>query len=574
LDDLLGGFREAYELIAAAPSRSMLARRLAELAGVRRRVLARPTRVYALIQQAARSAPSVTDWFERAMWLEHLARSHVVAVDSELAGRILRAELAAMERNDVPIFEQVLGSADVMLDNGDVIHGAMEQDGLALALDRLDSLGPADLRRQTTLLAASVGTSGYRMTDSVHAHGRTRRPVPLTSVGVLRDAIVDSATTEQDGSMTWLTANAVGDATRVQLGTTSPGLYDGRAGIACFLLAQGDHDCAEATLAPLIRICDAADTESALRRLRHLGPGLLGIGGLLRFVAVGRRLAPDLVDWARLRNRLVASLDLELLRRETGMNILNGLAGLVRPLMAIVREHDDASSDELGLLQVIADRLVDTRDPASGAWPSSIAMAPLTGLSHGTSGMASALVDAFTATNDQRHLQAALEALDYEASRYDPVQRGWLDLRIAAARNGTPGVMHSWCHGSVGIALVRMNLLLCLPNHALAPRWEREAATAIEATLAAPPLPVDNLCCGNLGRIAGTLWLARALDRPDWRRRALTLRTDVLRESAFPRLGLPALSGVSAPGLMTGLAGVGMFLSDGEEVTWVENLML
>src|SRR5947209_15706424 len=69
-----------------------------------------------------------------------------------------------------------------------------------------------------------------------------------------------------------------------------------------------------------------------------------------------------------------------------------------------------------------------TWDPevASGAGTAS---APLTGMSHGASGIAVALLELYSETRREEFLDTARGALAYEEALFDPVVGNWPDLR-------------------------------------------------------------------------------------------------------------------------------------------------
>ncbi|HEV3047932.1 MAG TPA: lanthionine synthetase LanC family protein, partial [Solirubrobacteraceae bacterium] len=78
----------------------------------------------------------------------------------------------------------------------------------------------------------------------------------------------------------------------------------------------------------------------------------------------------------------------------------------------------------------------------------------LTGLSHGASGCALALLELWRATAESAYLQAAERAFAYERSLFDPDAANWPDLRAAAPARSFAAL---WCHGAGGIALARLH---------------------------------------------------------------------------------------------------------------------
>jgi lantibiotic modifying enzyme len=189
------------------------------------------------------------------------------------------------------------------------------------------------------------------------------------------------------------------------------------------------------------------------------------------------------------------------------------------------------------------------------AWSTEIAASrPLTGISHGASGMALALHTAGRLLGDDELLRAAGAALRYERTTFDAERRNWPDYRILDDRPaGEPPLMVAWCHGAPGIGLVRL-ATLGAPS---APDAEDDLEAALETTALHGFGANDSLCHGDLGNLE-LLMRARELGRHGaW---APTLATQSRRLAAKLRrgdwqCGIPG--GVETPGLMMGLAGLG-----------------
>jgi type 2 lantibiotic biosynthesis protein LanM len=568
---ILTGFTNTYNLMRIPAVSARIASQITALRDLRRRVVLRATRVYAVLQRSALSAAALADPVERGLVLDHLARFHLLGSDPGISRRLLDAELVAMERLDVPLFEQELGSRDVVLEDGERVLDIVSVDGLDAARNRLARLSPADLGRQQALIRASVRSASYRMSADQHSQALPL-PRPLTA-SVVVSALLDTSERGPDGSLQWLTSSMVGEG-RVQPSMIPPGLYDGRAGVAAFLLTVGEDAHALATLTPVLERL-AADDDAVDTYLRRLGPGMLGSGGLLRFFLYAQRLRPEVADWSVSIDAILEHTRASALQRETSTDLLTGIAGIVSPLAYLAQGDAGRRDRASSLIAEVANRLVATQQTPSGGWHSPIGARPLTGLSHGVSGIALALVQAYDALAEPAYLDAALDALAYERGQFDRALAGWPDLRVSAVVNGPPPVMHSWCHGSVGIALARTRMLDLLPSHDQARQWRLDAIQAVDVALDATPMAVDNLCCGNLGRHVGTAYVARHLGLPDRERRADDMLATLGTENphAFPRLGVGADAGIAAPSLMTGLSGVGMHLL-GDPARWVPQLLL
>jgi lantibiotic modifying enzyme len=154
------------------------------------------------------------------------------------------------------------------------------------------------------------------------------------------------------------------------------------------------------------------------------------------------------------------------------------------------------------VMRVSADRLLDTTQSSHEglAWNSLLASTqPLTGFSHGASGIGAALFTAGAVLNDPRYSAAGRGAFAYERSTFDALHRNWPDYRIldAAAPSGPTPMMWTWCHGAPGVGVARLIALL----HGAGANTQAELEIAIASTIQAGFGSNDSLCHGDLGNL-------------------------------------------------------------------------
>jgi lantibiotic modifying enzyme len=439
-----------------------------------------------------------------------------------------------------------------------VLDDVAAVDGLDAALTRLDRLSDEDLAWQVTLIrgALHAGAGGARAPRTATEDRR------LDPEAIAR-TVIGAAFDDADGHPAWLVATPVGDGRRLQLGVIGDGLYDGRAGVAAFLYACGERERARATLAPVLAALDAAH-EPRSAYVRSLGLGLAGAGGLLRLFLFLEAHAPRDGAWSDYAAAIVRAVSPEAIRRSRELDLLAGPVGLAKPLAALLGRPGCEPAE--GLLECIVEGALAAVDQRTGGWPNAAGVA-LTGLAHGASGVVVALAEACLALGSLPALDAVLGGVGYERGRY-LAAGGWADLR---RRSAPPRFMHAWCHGTVGIALARARLCELIPGHAEV--WARDLELAVERALAEPLTEHDHLCCGNVGRIAVLAHVGRSAGRPDWVERVRRLEADCLAAPSGWRT-LTAGGRDAVPGLMTGLAGVGMHALFEGDSAWVEALLL
>jgi lantibiotic modifying enzyme len=185
------------------------------------------------------------------------------------------------------------------------------------------------------------------------------------------------------------------------------------------------------------------------------------------------------------------------------------------------------------------------------AWPPYFpAKGPLTGLAHGASGIAWALLELSALSGKTRFKEAA--AFNYESSLFSAERKNWPDLR--EMNNGRDrSFMVGWCHGAPGITLTRLQAL----KHVSDAIVHNDIAAGLETTMSQGFRGDHSLCHGSLGNIEPLIQARELLDRSPWsdnvNRISATILHSIHNDGWFCSVPL----GVETPGLMTGLAGIG-----------------
>lgn len=344
-----------------------------------------------------------------------------------------------------------------------------------------------------------------------------------------------------------------------------PALYDGAAGIGLFLAelyaATGEAPFRTAARGALaLAVTRRGDLNPSTRVALHTG--LAGIAW-----AVAR--ASLAMDDAELRE-VAAGLAAELAGvepAEGAVDVISGSAGAVPAMLGLAR------ATGVGALADVAVRHGDfllglaLPGPSGTAWPSPgvESAAPLTGYSHGASGVALALLELAHATGEARFGAAAREGFRYERALLDPLQGNWPDLRVieAGAARPAPVCGVAWCHGAPGIGLARLRAMRLAPDDALA----ADANVALQTTSRVIRESIDapgggfSLCHGHAGN-AETLLAAHTTTGGG---EYLEFAREVGRRGValYESRDLPWPGGVpggATPSLMLGDAGIGHFL--------------
>jgi lantibiotic modifying enzyme len=359
-------------------------------------------------------------------------------------------------------------------------------------------------------------------------------------------------------------ASGVGKADMGKAAQYDVNLYDGLSGVALFIAAYS------------FATKDAEARDLAIRlaaRLRlevgHLvtnsnwAGGFSGIGALpYVFVRLATWLKmPELMDAAR---EVTASITPRQILTEDRLDVMQGSAGTLLSLLSFIEELATMGLDcgpavELALLcgrHLLEKRVSYKFGPR--AWPA-INSPPLSGFAYGAAGISYALVRLFRFTGVEEFREAAIEGFAFERTLYIPQLQTWFDPRC-----NLPLAKASWCEGAPGVALGILGSRSAIDSHAL--RHDLEQALNITRNLLEGP--VDNLCCGNFGRVEIMNVAGSVLGRLQLTEHARHLAAEILdrAESSGFRFPMPHHSADSQqnsgsyPSLFLGLAGVGYTL--------------
>jgi hypothetical protein len=463
----------------------------------------------------------------------------------------------------------LLASAVLRASDG---HARQLPTRLAVATEQFRASG-VDLDRPYTVVGSQL-CDGVAL-PATHSRGRSafrRHDVPVDRQSFVNAALaigmtlVDRALWSGD-RCTWIGPRRPHDPLRRVARTescTSIGgdLQSGSGGIAMLLselaVLTGDRALHRTAIGAAKHALSWAATPSQVLGGLYSG----AMSAILAAACAGMRL-----DTTEIVNK---ALDLMLRRATThrdDTDLLSGRAGEVVVLLALSEllaepalvAHAVAAAD--GVLRA------SHRSGDGVSWLPGAGSAPnLLGMAHGTAGIATALVEVFAITRDDRYRIAALDAFLYERAWFDPQRGNWPVLPSARAastlqRSRRLGANAYWCHGSAGAALARLRAHEILDT----PELMSEASVALDTTRADVEALGDvrlaDFClCHGLAGSASALLEGSTRLRPaagawgDMARRVA--RAGLEFEASTPGWLYDAAQG--GPGLLVGSAGVAM----------------
>ncbi|HEX4224429.1 MAG TPA: type 2 lanthipeptide synthetase LanM family protein [Pseudonocardiaceae bacterium] len=540
INALIMGFRAAYDAIARGGVEL-----LAEGGPIRRcvsdeiRIVVRPTRMYGTLLAESTHPDVLRDALDRDELFGILADD---AAD-ELSIALMPHEIDDLWAGDVPIFLGRPGSRQVRTSTGATVASLLERSGLASVEAKIGRMGEVDRRDQEWVIRAALASraepdehaSGARSTVAVAAIPPDPERLLSSACGIA-DKIVARALHDEDRA-NWLTMDQV-DGRHWMVLPMGAGLGSGYSGVALFLAQLGAltgisryTDLARKAMRPIPRLIDAISTDPALAQAIGCG-GFLGLGGISYALA---RLAnllgdADMMAWLERMVPLVGRAD-----DGAQTSVAAGRAGGLAAMLAVRAE---TGLDEAKVLAAeFADRLARPAEPNPDAlFGDSL---PTTGFQWGETGVGWALLS--FASNEDGPGGGRFAELGRAALARDPGP----DVSAGDAGCGVPAAEadrdYSWCSGLAGRLLARA------ADHPIAADdpWLNLFADR-------PMLRDMSLCHGELG-VLNTLLAMGGLPS------AMAERGTAFLLGALERFGpscaLPG--GVSGPGLLTGLAGIG-----------------
>ncbi|MEV7026070.1 type 2 lanthipeptide synthetase LanM family protein [Kitasatospora sp. NPDC093558] len=520
VDAILDGYRLARRILA--DSRDELLALLPTFADDETRVVVRATADYATLLDESTHPSLLRNAADRDALLRDLDTDH-----AGWAG-LVDDEVAELWNGDVPLFTTRPGTRDLWTGQGRRIRDALDHSGLDRVAARLRDLDADEAATQEWIVRAAMTS---RSTTPPHEPGR---PLPASSPGDARfpppDRLLAAARTigeallaqahRTTGRINWISLELLGDRywQPAPAGADLGGGYPGPALFLAQLAALTGTDryaeAARLALRPIPELLDRlADRPGDLPLI---GSGAFaGLGGLTYALSRLATLLDDneIATWTAGAGQLTTTAAEE----EHSPALADGTAGGLAALLAV---HDATRDPEtLKAARRCADALLSRPLPAGP------------GFTTGTAGIGWALL---------RFARTDADSTDAGSTGHQ--RAGLAALRSAAT---APNPHATWCEGAPGTALAIADIQALYPDEQLS----RYVTATAERTVATGPLPTHSPCHGELG----VLELLAHLKDP-----ALGARTAALLaalDRAGPVCGTP--SAVPAPGLLTGLAGIG-----------------
>jgi len=538
---IIDGFIRAYRFIFSHQSRLLSDYNITELfKDIPVRIIFRPSDHYAILIYNLATPKYQQDAMDKSLILESLASPFRGSPHKPDAWEIFLAERQALEDLDIPHFDFPVSNT--------------------LLTEQLQRMNESDMEYQTELIRNML----MIFHENCVAVERTTIPEISFQQEYVRQAeciaqqIQEYAISEDEG-INWREPTH----TRLETGKTrniSPFLYDGISGVMLFMSAlakiTGNKKYKEAVFFAFQPVKSMigrnANSESAIGICN-------GIGSMIYSLATISKILQDdaYVKWAEKAAGLITHEQIFADRR---LDIEGGSAGCLIALLALYQSCK--SPDILKLALCCGDHLI-AQSHVQGdvrGWVNDDGVM-LAGFAHGASGIGLALLRLYQMTGHTAYLAAGEQAFRYEQSIFSEHRQNWPVLvKRKDGRTESSTFMTTWCHGAPGIAIARLGASDMLKDE----RIRADLDYALQTTLNFSMMPMDYLCCGNLGRADILLTAGLKLDRSDLVKAAQE-RTDKVLDRAkhkgyFGTRLSESENRCFQPGFFKGFSGIGYTL--------------
>jgi lantibiotic modifying enzyme len=241
--------------------------------------------------------------------------------------------------------------------------------------------------------------------------------------------------------------------------TFGPDVYSGTSGIALFLTALYTERKDPILLKTIEGSIEQVRTTMYDAINHGFYAGKPGIATAL--IRIGKVLNRE--DWIKDGIDLLDSISSNSLQSYE-IDIISGAAGTIPVLLDV---HLNFKKPEfLDKAVALGHLLCNTAIKNNNVW--SWATVPsqknLTGFSHGSSGIALALLQLYQATGNSVFLEGAEGGFNYERQSFDVSQQNWPDFRDVVSNSTVNVCGLAWCHGAPGITISRLKANQLHPN--------------------------------------------------------------------------------------------------------------
>ncbi len=560
IDEIEAGFKETFNIFIK--NKKELIPLLRKFSSDEIRIILRPTRTYGLLLLESFHPDFLSDAFYRDLLLDKLWLS----VESQPSlEKVIEHEKQDLNEGDIPIFFGLPKSKDLFTSTGVRIRNFIKQAPLKIVNKRIGDLNEKDLVQHIWFIRSAfatlpnalekMNTKSYRFESIQKEIDSEHFAKNCISQAIKIGERLNSLALYSKKGAAWI-GLTFGNYGQYALSPLTLDLYSGLPGIALFLayLAHITQKEKYYELAKLTLHTIHDQLENITPNLKSIG-AFNGWGGIIYLLTHLAAIWKDnsLLDEAiSYTSKIITNIE-----NDNNYDIMAGSAGCILSLISLYR-----IKPVVKLLNVAincGEYLVERADihNESAGWPSPLAKNKcLTGFSHGSSGIALALLSLNNLCSSKKFHKIALKALKFERNNFSQQEENWYDLRELtgiAKQNKNHHFMTAWCNGAPGIGLARLKLRMIIDDNL----FTEEINHALKTTIKHGFGMNHCLCHGDLGNLEFLMEAERNFKDHNLCNIVSSYKSKVV--TAIKKYGCVCgvPFGVETPALMVGLAGIG-----------------
>jgi type 2 lantibiotic biosynthesis protein LanM len=551
LDQIQKGFTSMYQWIEK--NKQEFKEQVRKFEGVPVRAVLRSTTRYTELLKSSYHPDLLRSALDREVLLNRLT---VDSVMTPYLKEIIPLEVEDLLNGDVPYF-YTLPEERALYQEASSINSTFFTTSIFHKIDqKIDKLGIEDHTQQMKILHMSMLASNANhyadVADLDIQKGHTIKNEQYVEMAKdIGDYLMElSVEGENQGEpdLCWISTVLEGSSEIIwDISPVGEDLYNGSAGVALFYAylfkITGEKRYQEIAYKALVPV-----RRSVAQFQHHPNWSIGAFNGASGYLYAMGTIAALFND-ERLKHEVTRSIPhIEpMIHEDKIYDYIGGSAGALKVFLSLSGLFDEPKFLELAIAcsEHLMKNAIKT-DQGIG-WKPPWEVTPLTGFSHGVSGVMASFIELYQQTGDERLLSYIDQSLAYERSFFSEQEENWL-----TPNKETPVV--AWCHGAPGILVSRLLLKKC---GYLDEKVEKEIEVALSTTIRKGLGNNRSLCHGDFGQLEILRFAAEVLGDSYLQEVVNNLSGELYNLFKTEGYQSGTSRGTESVGLMVGLSGFG-----------------
>ncbi|KXY69489.1 MULTISPECIES: type 2 lanthipeptide synthetase LanM [Bacillus] len=541
IEDILDGFKKAYDYIYH--HKEQILKEIQACNSLFRYII-KSTNKYASALDLSYHPQFVQHSMDREFFLLK-ACGDLNAKDSH--EKFNKMEFFELLNGDIPYFKFNIHSRDLILPNGQRIKDFFSCTPYQNISEKIQGLCKNDLIFQMNLIKKAIcipmKKSKQHLPIHTHVTKFKRNDCLINKAAEIGDYLFHLAITgvkSKKRNFSWIhITNSSG--LKKPLHVMNDTLYDGLAGIAIMFLLLWKCTNKEEYLRIAEDIMNDIINRFQLKQLNIPSQSIGGFSGIasILYVSINFYLYTQKKKYLNFSQN-ITNIILDMLPEDRHYDVINGTSGAI---LVLIRVYEITRNTViLNIVGKLGDFLINNTthiDENEIGWKGEN-QTILTGFSHGNAGIMFVLQRLYLYIRNPIILKFIQKALIFENN--NKLDNYWIDLRNPNKKNDAL----TWCHGSPGILLSRLELQHCAENF-ISKQAKKDISSSLFNLVQYGFINDISLCHGKIGNILILIQYARLI-----RDEKLMHASKYLLFEVVENINLNDQDGL---GLMTGLAG-------------------